>query len=60
MASTATSLAKALPKPRYSGEHEELRTHTTSRGPRIVGSLDEGRVILKASLNTGPRLLELC
>ncbi|MCJ1461216.1 mRNA splicing protein [Mycoblastus sanguinarius] len=46
MTSLATSLAKALPKPKYTGEHEEL---PLSRGPRIlgVGALDETQVILK-------------
>ncbi|CAF9923076.1 MAG: mRNA splicing protein [Alectoria fallacina] len=49
MTSVATSLAKALPKPKYTGEHEELPAH--SRGPRILGpgSLDETQVVLKRS-----------
>lgn len=49
MTTIASSLAKALPKPRYTGEHEELPTHTTSRVPRVVGSLDADQVVLKAS-----------
>ncbi|KAL9102506.1 MAG: hypothetical protein Q9187_009115, partial [Circinaria calcarea] len=51
MTSIAISLAKALPKPRYTGDNEELPTHTSSRVPRVVGSLDEGQVVLK---RTGP------
>ena len=49
MTSIATSLAKALPKPKYTGEHEELPTHAQSRGPRIVGpgALDETQIVLK-------------
>lgn len=49
MTSVATSLAKALPKPIYTGEHEELPSQ--SRGPRILGpgSFDETQVILKRS-----------
>ena len=49
MTSVATSLAKALPKPRYTGEHEELPHHTQSNGPRIVGAgtIDEKQVVLK-------------
>ena len=49
MTSVATSLAKALPKPNYTGDHEELPS--LSRGPRIVGpgSLDETQVVLKVS-----------
>ena len=50
MISVATSLAKALPKPTYTGEHEELPNQ--SRGSRILGpgSLDETQVVLKVSL----------
>ncbi|MCJ1246852.1 mRNA splicing protein [Trapelia coarctata] len=51
MTSIATSLAKALPKPKYTGEHEEIPTHAQSRGPRIVGpgALDETQIVLKRS-----------
>lgn len=53
MSSISTSLAKALPHPKYTGAHEELPTHTNSKGPRIlgVGALDETQVVLK---QTGP------
>ncbi|KAI9798687.1 MAG: mRNA splicing protein [Piccolia ochrophora] len=49
MASVATSLSKALPKPKYTGANEELPTHPQSRGPRVVGpgSLDETQVVIK-------------
>ncbi|KAI0186910.1 hypothetical protein F4808DRAFT_101705 [Astrocystis sublimbata] len=33
----AASLAAALPKPRYTGEDEELPAHAQQRGPRILG-----------------------
>ncbi|KAL8793118.1 MAG: hypothetical protein Q9195_004324 [Heterodermia aff. obscurata] len=53
MTSVAGSLAKALPKPKYTGEFEELPAHTQSKGPRILGagSLDETQVVLR---RTGP------
>ena len=49
MTSIETSLARALPKPKYTGEFEELPTHTQSKGPRILGAgaLDDTEVILK-------------
>jgi SNW domain-containing protein 1 len=45
-------LNKALPKPKYTGEEEELPQHTKSRGPRVIAasSLDNS-VVLK---RTGP------
>lgn len=53
MASIATSLSRALPKPKYTGEHEDLPTHAQSKGPRIlgVGSLDETQLVIKVALN---------
>lgn len=56
MTSVATSLASALPKPQYTGEHEELPTQ--SRGIRILGpgSLDETQVALKVSLGPSETL----
>lgn len=47
MTSIATSLAKALPKPIYTGEHEEVPSQ--SRGARVVGigSLEDTQVALK-------------
>lgn len=51
------SLSRALPQPKYTGEDEELPTHTQSKGPRVVGAgaLDESQIVLKvhaASPNT--------
>ncbi|KAF2663509.1 hypothetical protein BT63DRAFT_121114 [Microthyrium microscopicum] len=48
MATLASQLAKSLPKPKYTGDEEELPTHTKARGPRIVdaSSLDT-QVVLK-------------
>ena len=53
MSSTTTSLARALPQPKYTGEHEELPTHTQGKGPRMLGAgaLDESQIILR---RTGP------
>jgi SNW domain-containing protein 1 len=51
MASIAASLAAALPKPKYTGENEELPPRAQQRGPRIVGpgQLDETQIVLKVS-----------
>lgn len=44
---SVSSLSKALPKPRYTGETEEV-PHTKSRGPRIVNAADlDSQVVLK-------------
>lgn len=52
MTSIATSLSRALPKPKYTGENEELPIHTQSKGPRILGagSLDETQIVIKVVL----------
>ena len=49
MTSVASSLAKTLPKPKYSGEHEEIPS--LSKGSRIIGpeSFDETQLVLKVS-----------
>lgn len=49
MSTIATSLSSALPKPKYTGEDEELPQHTQQRGPRIVGAgtIDESQIVLK-------------
>ncbi|KAI0977190.1 SKIP/SNW domain-containing protein [Xylaria arbuscula] len=49
----AASLAAALPKPRYTGEDEELPTYAQQRGPRILGpgQIDESQIVLR---RTGP------
>ncbi|KAI9667081.1 MAG: mRNA splicing protein [Alyxoria varia] len=49
----AASLGRALPKPKYSGEDEQLPAHTQSKGPRVVGpgAIDESQIVLR---KTGP------
>jgi SNW domain-containing protein 1 len=49
MTSISASLASALPKPKYTGEEEELPQHAQQRGPRIigVGALNETQIVLK-------------
>jgi hypothetical protein len=51
MASLASGLFKSLPKPKYTGEEEELPKHAQPRGPRVVGAdqLDETQVVLRVS-----------
>ncbi|KAJ5908537.1 Pre-mRNA-processing protein [Penicillium taxi] len=53
MSSIASGLNKALPKPKYTGEEEELPAHARPRGPRVVGAdqIDESQVVLR---RTGP------
>lgn len=49
MASIAASLAHALPKPKYTGEDEEIPAHAQQRGTRIVGpgQIDESQIVLR-------------
>ncbi|EGX89458.1 transcriptional regulator Cwf13/SkiP, putative [Cordyceps militaris CM01] len=49
MASIAASLQSSLPKPKYTGEDEEIPSHAKPRGPRIVGAgqIDETQIVLK-------------
>jgi hypothetical protein len=49
--SIASGLFKSLPKPKYTGEEEELPQHAQPRGPRVVGAdqLDETQVVLRVS-----------
>jgi SNW domain-containing protein 1 len=51
MASVAAGLFSALPKPKYTGENEEIPLHAQPKGPRIVGPgvLDESQIVLKVS-----------
>src|SRR2546423_6913215 len=51
MASVAAGLFSALPKPKYTGEDEEIPVHAQPKGPRIVGPgvLDESQIVLKVS-----------
>jgi SNW domain-containing protein 1 len=51
MASVAADLFASLPKPKYTGEHEELPAHAQSKGPRIVGPgvINNSQIVLKVS-----------
>ncbi|TKA24648.1 Pre-mRNA-processing protein 45 [Salinomyces thailandicus] len=46
-----TSLARALPKPHYTGEDENLPSHTQQKGPRVVGAreLESSQLVVKRS-----------
>ena len=52
MASITTSLSRALPKPKYYGENEEIPSHAQSKGPRVLGAglLDETQMVLKVRI----------
>lgn len=45
----ATGLFASLPKPKYTGEHEEVPLHAQPKGPRIVGPgvVNESQIVLK-------------
>jgi len=45
----ATGLFESLPKPKYTGEHEEVPLHAQPKGPRIVGPgvVNESQIVLK-------------
>ncbi|KAH8654044.1 SKIP/SNW domain-containing protein [Tricladium varicosporioides] len=49
--SLAASLSRALPKPKYTGEEEEIPLHAQQRGPRILGAgaLADSQIVLKKS-----------
>jgi hypothetical protein len=49
MASVASGLFKSLPKPKYTGEDEEIPSHAQQRGPRVLGAgaLDESQIVLR-------------
>jgi SNW domain-containing protein 1 len=51
MTSISASLISALPKPKYTGEEEELPQHAQQRGPRILGAgaLTDSQIVLKVS-----------
>lgn len=51
MTSIAGSLAASLPKPKYTGEEEEVPIQAQQRGPRIVGpgQLDESQIVLRVN-----------
>ncbi len=44
-------MTQALPKPKYTGDEEEIPQHAQQRGPRIVGAgtLDDTQIVLKVS-----------
>ena len=45
---TLSSLSKALPKPKYTGDDEELPSSSRPRGPRIVAASDlDSQVVLR-------------
>lgn len=50
-ARSAFSLSSALPKPKYTGEDEELPTHAQSKGPRVVDSreIESNQLVVKRS-----------
>jgi SNW domain-containing protein 1 len=52
MTSVAAGLFKSLPKPKYTGEDEELPAHAQPRGPRIVGpaAILENQIAVRVSL----------
>ena len=54
MATTISSFAKALPKPKYTGEEEALPLHTQTKGLKVVGAgaLDDTQVVLKVGSKT--------
>ena len=47
----ATGLFASLPKPQYTGEHEEVPQHARPTGPRVVGpgAIDESQIVLRRS-----------
>ncbi|OXV06268.1 hypothetical protein Egran_05964 [Elaphomyces granulatus] len=49
MTSVAAGLLRSLPKPKYTGEDEELPSHAQPRGPKVLGagSLDETQVVVR-------------
>lgn len=51
MTSISEGLFKSLPKPKYTGEEEEIPHHAQPRGPRILGpeQVDETQVVLRVS-----------
>ncbi|RMD41152.1 hypothetical protein DV735_g4006, partial [Chaetothyriales sp. CBS 134920] len=49
----ATGLFASLPKPKYTGEYEEVPQHARPTGPRVVGpgTVDESQIVVR---RTGP------
>ncbi|TKA69688.1 Pre-mRNA-processing protein 45 [Friedmanniomyces simplex] len=51
VAGSRFSLSSALPKPKYTGEDEEIPTHTQQKGPRVVDAreLESSQLVVKRS-----------
>jgi len=51
----ATGLFASLPKPKYTGEHEEVPAHAQPKGLRIVGPgvINESQIVLKVGQARG-------
>nr|POE72965.1 pre-mrna-processing protein 45 [Quercus suber] len=51
LTSARTSISSSLPRPKYSGEEEELPSHVQQKGPRIVDAraLDSSQLVIKRS-----------
>ncbi|KAK5116226.1 mRNA splicing protein [Meristemomyces frigidus] len=51
VAGSSKSLSNALPRPRYTGENEELPTHTQQKGPRVVNAheIESQQLVVKRS-----------
>jgi SNW domain-containing protein 1 len=63
MASVAGGLFSSLPKPKYTGENEELPAHAQPKGPRILGPgvLSESQIVLKVcKCPTNPAYVRCC
>jgi SNW domain-containing protein 1 len=55
LSTMATGLFASLPKPKYTGEHEDVPLHAQPKGPRIVGPgvVDESQIVLKVRATLG-------
>jgi SNW domain-containing protein 1 len=53
----SAGLFASLPKPKYTGEHEQVPLHAQPKGPRIVGPgvINESQIVLKASQDSWAR-----
>ena len=58
MTSVAAGLFQSLPKPKYTGEDEEIPVHARPRGPKVIGpeALNDTQVVLKVSFMTASYL----
>lgn len=59
MTSIAEGLFKSLPKPKYTGEEEQVPQHAQPRGPRVVGAdqIDETQIVLRVSCHPTPEFI---